>query len=179
MIYYYKKKQQQHRNNVIDTSDGPASLTGQSVHQSPTAVRQKNKNKRKALKHNLKTKRQRARVFTYLPLRDSLPRASAIISKAPKSAFYGDPCLCVQYRGALVISLQACAQRNAPRRDGRTHGRDGEGGGKDAHAVCTDRTPSRRSVRDAASHEVYFTSRGRVPRARLTSDERNGVAREV
>lgn len=51
-------------------------------------------------------------VSTYLPLRDNLPVASAIISKAPKSAFYGDPCLSGQFRGALVISLQPA--RNAP-----------------------------------------------------------------
>lgn len=60
-----------------------------------------------------KTNPTHTHVFTYLPLRDSLLLASAIISKAPKSAFYGDPCLSGQFRGALVISLQACAQRTA------------------------------------------------------------------
>lgn len=51
-------------------------------------------------------------VFTYLPHSDNLPQGSETISKAPKSAFYGDPCLSGQFRGALVISLQPA--RNAP-----------------------------------------------------------------
>lgn len=51
-------------------------------------------------------------VQTYLPRRDNRLLTSAIISKAPKSAFYGDPCLSGQFRGALVISLQPA--RNAP-----------------------------------------------------------------
>lgn len=50
--------------------------------------------------------------FTYLLLHCSLSLRSAIISKAPKSAFYGDPCFSGQFRGALVISLQPA--RNAP-----------------------------------------------------------------
>lgn len=92
--------------------------------------------------------------------------------------------VCVSSTAGLWSSLSKPA-RNATHRsgmDGRTDARtDGTGRGEetDAHAARTDRTPSGRSVRDAASHEVYFTSRGRVPRARLTSDERNGVAREV
>lgn len=57
--------------------------------------------------------------FTYLPLSESLPLDSEVISKAPKSAFYGDPCLSGQFRGALVISLQPA--RNAPQQR-RTRG---------------------------------------------------------
>lgn len=56
--------------------------------------------------------RYETHVFTYLPRSDSLLLGSAIISKAPKSAFYWDPCLSGQFRGALVISLQPA--RNAP-----------------------------------------------------------------
>lgn len=112
------------------------------------------------------TPRALTHVPTYLPLRDSLLLASAIISKAPKSAFYGDPCLSGQFRGALVISLQPA--RNAPQRGV---------GGRRALGVGTERTPSGQSVRDAASHEVYLISRGRVLRARLTWSECNGVGR--
>lgn len=61
-------------------------------------------------------------VFTYLPQSESLPLGSAIISKAPKSAFYGDPCLSGQFHGALVISLQPA--RNAPQQR-RTRGLNG------------------------------------------------------
>lgn len=63
-------------------------------------------------------------IFTYLPRRDSLPQCSAIISKAPKSAFYGDPCLSAQFRGALVISLQPARNAPQPRRTQCLNGAD-------------------------------------------------------
>lgn len=151
--------------HVIAENSAPASHHGTncpSVHQQ-RPLRRTVRGTKEPLTEKEGTPRALTHVPTYLPLRDSLLLASAIISKAPKSAFYGDPCLSGQFRGALVISLQPA--RNAPQRGG------------DALGVGTERTPSGQSVRDAASHEVYLISRGRVLRARLTWSERNGVGR--
>lgn len=103
-------------------------------------------------------------ISTYLPLRDSFPPGSAIISKAPISAFYGDPCLPGQFRGALVISLQPA--RNAPQQ-------------RRTRCFESERMPSRRLVQDSGSHTAYLISRGRVLWSRLTPGERNEVGRGV
>ncbi|CAB1435419.1 unnamed protein product [Pleuronectes platessa] len=79
--------------------NAPASITGQthaaSAASDVRAAAEKGNNPRHG-----------PHVSTYLPLRGSLPLGSAIKSKAPKPACYGDPCLSAQFRGALVISVQ-------------------------------------------------------------------------
>lgn len=86
-----------------------ALLTGQA--QTPNYLRRGHLSVDQRCGHRFGLKKTK-HVLTYLPRRDNLLLGSAIISKAPKSAFYGDPCLSGQFRGALVISLQPA--RNAP-----------------------------------------------------------------
>lgn len=110
--------------------------------------------------------------YSYLLLSETVPLGSAIISKATKAAaFYGDPCLSGQFRGALVIALPACAQKRSGDRDrdrrerGREREEERDSERKTHFCVIeygTDERLSGQLVPDPRSHTVYFISRGRV-----------------